>query len=548
MDCVRESERSPTVRSKSRTLFLVTAIVVAQLTGTVWAVPAHAATLRDEIVGIAVRELNDGSRNFEYGGDTNCTYYNGYWSSGNTGCGPAGWRGPVAWCANFARYVWKEAGVPSMTGLNAWAYSFAKYGHAKGTLQLPGSGYAPRPGDALVFDYDDARINLGNIANLTDGQLQDIDHVGLVKSYSNGTITYIHGNTSSNNIKQSTSSLSNSDIRGFISPVGADGVVIPIDVTARRLVDVDGDSRADVVGRYNNHLYLKLSTSTTSAVSFSTTWIDVDGVGWNNWDLTQFGDVTGDGLPELVGRYNGHLWFKRNTSSVGSVSFADWHDDGAGWHTWTAVQLADIDGDGRDDVVGRYSDRLYAKLSTSTATSISFSPTWIDISGIGWNSWDLIQFGDVTGDGLPELVGRYNNHLWFKRNTSSVGSVSFADWYDDGTGWNAWTALLLADVNGDGKEDVTGRYDDRFFVKFSTSTATAVSFSDEWSTIGLYGWDTWDSLQFGDVNADGLPDLAGRNNGHLWFKRNASSVDTVSTSAWYDDGAGWHTWTLYGSM
>src|SRR4051812_43798199 len=98
---------------------------------------AHAAS-GASIVAVAQGELANSSRNHEVG--DNCNFYSGYWSSGSNDCGTAGFR-RNAWCADFARYVWKTAGVSTLTGLDPWAYSFARYGSAQGTLHVAGSGY-----------------------------------------------------------------------------------------------------------------------------------------------------------------------------------------------------------------------------------------------------------------------------------------------------------------------------------------------------------------------------------------------------------------------
>lgn len=54
---------------------------------------------------------------------------------------------PEYWCADFAQWVWQEAGVDT-TGLDAAAGSFYLYGQANGTFHT-----TPAVGDAAVFNY-----------------------------------------------------------------------------------------------------------------------------------------------------------------------------------------------------------------------------------------------------------------------------------------------------------------------------------------------------------------------------------------------------------
>lgn len=194
---------------------LATAVVTGLLTlvGTfaVVAEPAHAAPTTSSIVSIANRELNDGTRNYEVG--TNCSYYGGEMFGWPACGGKAGWGGgssAYAWCAAFAKYVWREGGVTSyMSEITGMAQSFKSYGQNHGTWHARGS-YVPQPGDAVVFDWDH---------NPSDSS--PIDHVGIVTSVSGSTLYTIEGNSSDAVRARSYSSYSsNSDIIGFTRAVG----------------------------------------------------------------------------------------------------------------------------------------------------------------------------------------------------------------------------------------------------------------------------------------------------------------------------------------
>jgi hypothetical protein len=90
-----------------------------------------------------------------------------------------------AWCADFAKYSWYWAGA-KITGLNALADSFRRYGISNGTWHSKASGYKPKPGDAVI--YDGAHNRYDGIG----------DHVGIVTSYNSETRKYrsVEGNTS----------------------------------------------------------------------------------------------------------------------------------------------------------------------------------------------------------------------------------------------------------------------------------------------------------------------------------------------------------------
>jgi hypothetical protein len=76
----------------------------------------------------------------------------------------------------------------------------------------------------LRWGYTDnihGQIDLANIANLSNSQLADIDHVGIVDHVSGGRVYTIERN-SSNMVKANDYSTAYSAIVGYISPVGAD--------------------------------------------------------------------------------------------------------------------------------------------------------------------------------------------------------------------------------------------------------------------------------------------------------------------------------------
>ncbi len=144
-----------------------------------------------------------------YDYDSSCTGNGGY---------------PEYWCADFARWVWAEAGADT-DGLTAAAGSFYVYGENHGTLHG-----TPAVGDAVVFDYSG-----GGVA----------DHVAIVTQVnSNGTIETVSGDWGGDSGSEATfASTSHADlnapayaasvgdtpgimgmtISGFISPSGTGG-------------------------------------------------------------------------------------------------------------------------------------------------------------------------------------------------------------------------------------------------------------------------------------------------------------------------------------
>src|SRR6185437_6938576 len=88
------------------------------------------SSLRSAIASIARSQRGVSSPGTSY-----CNPYSGYWGDGLSGCA-SGWRSNY-WCADFAAWVWRQAGVGFSYGyggsnINAWSASFYAWGLATG--------------------------------------------------------------------------------------------------------------------------------------------------------------------------------------------------------------------------------------------------------------------------------------------------------------------------------------------------------------------------------------------------------------------------------
>lgn len=125
--------------------------------------PASLPPLRARIVEIAESQVG-------YRTDppsTYCNKYSAYWHSGADDCG----NGNLSeeWCADFAAWVWRKAGVPFtyqyINGdINSSAASFYEWGKRKGTWHPLASGYVPMPGDVAVYGLNKATLYASHVA------------------------------------------------------------------------------------------------------------------------------------------------------------------------------------------------------------------------------------------------------------------------------------------------------------------------------------------------------------------------------------------------
>jgi hypothetical protein len=130
----------------------------------------------------------------------------------------AGYRAN-AWCADFAAWVWRQAGVPFTYGyaagdINAGAVSFYNWGQANGTWHPLSSAYNPQPGDAAVY-----------------GNSSSNRHVGIYVSGSRTAPTVINGNWAMNSAwtlwgvvnqaNEASDGEAGGGLQGYVSPVGS---------------------------------------------------------------------------------------------------------------------------------------------------------------------------------------------------------------------------------------------------------------------------------------------------------------------------------------
>jgi len=269
-----------------------------------------------------------------------------------------------------------------------------------------------------------------------------------------------------------------------------------------RLGDVNGDGRADAVafGGSDTNVYVRLSTGTTFGPS--EIWHTYFGTQPN---VQEVGDVNGDGRDDIIVFALGasHDVYVALSTGTGFGTTMKWHEsfgsDGE------QVMLGDVDGDGRDDLVDftlGANHIVYVALSTGTG----FGPyeQWHNVFGSDGNQ---MRVGDVNGDGKDDVVGytlgpaSAANAVWVALSTgSSFGTPqSWAgDYAADGN------QVMLGDADGDGKEDaiaftVNGGRD----AWVARSTGSSFEAGKVWHD--TFGW-VGEQIAVGDLTSDGRAD------------------------------------------
>lgn len=270
--------------------------------------------------------------------------------------------------------------------------------------------------------------------------------------------------------------------------------------------DLDGDGKPDlaIANEGSNTVSVFRNTSTIGTISFA------DKVDFNtgkNPQVVSVGDFDGDGKLDLaVPNYDDNtISVFKNTSTIGSISFADKVDFATGTTPWS-IAVGDLDSDGKPDlaVANFNSNTVSIFKNTSTIGSISFAEKTDYITG--QKPIDVV-IADLEGDGKPDLaVSNYNdNTVSVLKNTSSIGNISFTQKIDFATGSSPW-CISMENLDGDDKPDLTvaNHNSNTVSVLRNTSTNGAISFAPK---VDFATGDRPIDVSIGDLNNDGKPDL-----------------------------------------
>ena len=186
-------------------------------------------------------------------------------------------------------------------------------------------------------------------------------------------------------------------------------------------------------------------------------------------------------------------------------------------------ELADVNGDGRDDIVGFGNTGVYVSLATSNGHFAfpTFELASFGSGAGGWSSDDLYkrELADVNGDGRDDIVGFGNTGVFVSLATSN-GHFAFPTFElaSFGSGAGGWSSddlykRELADVNGDGKADIVGFGNVGVFVSLATSDGHFALPTFELASFGsgAGGWSSDDlyKRELADVDGDGRADIVG---------------------------------------
>jgi hypothetical protein len=185
------------------------------------------------------------------------------------------------------------------------------------------------------------------------------------------------------------------------------------------------------------------------------------GAGWGDYTRLLFGDINGDTYDDMVSMdTNGNV---RAFANVGGNFPGTGVVIGTGWTDLPQkTKFADIDGDGRDEIIFVRDDgEVWAWRNVNGLSPNAYSAGY-QVIGVGWYEERNVFFADINGDGKDEIVDLHGDdtvRAW--RNVNGLGGglnppTYSAGWQTIGVGWRsdeAWR-LKFADLNNDQRAEI----------------------------------------------------------------------------------------------
>ncbi|MFE9839903.1 trypsin-like serine protease [Streptomyces sp. NPDC005551] len=202
--------------------------------------------------------------------------------------------------------------------------------------------------------------------------------------------------------------------------------------------DLDRDWFQDLIVR--DKADGKLYRSYLDHASGEYTWMQISSVWGGYKSYAVPGDLTGDARPDLVAvDADGSVYLypgKGTGQFYGRVKVVD-----KAWKNVRILGHGDLSGDGRADLLVRNSSGV---LYLYRGTQQEKTPWSARIQArTGWNFTSYVGNGDVTGDGIADVVTRDSGGtLWLYPGTNKASSALFGSRVSLGTGFNQYNLLF----------------------------------------------------------------------------------------------------------
>ncbi len=302
-----------------------------------------------------------------------------------------------------------------------------------------------------------------------------------------------------------------------------------VDKHVRLLADVNGDKRPDAVGFGDAGVWL---AAASASGGFAPAAFVVQNFGVaQEWDNSKhvrlLGDINGDHKADIVAFGDGGVWTALSTGTGFTAPTLAIPNFGynQGWRVEKHVRLlADVNGDGRQDVVAFGDDGVWLALANASG---GFGPAAFVVQNFGVKQgWDPSKhvrlMADINGDGKADIVAFGDDGVWtalsngtgFAAPTFAIANLGYNQ------GWRVDKHVrLLADVNGDGRRDIVAFGDDGVWLSLAQPNGSFGPANFVVQNFGVnQGWNPSKHVRtMSDINGDGKADIVAFGDDGVWM-------------------------------
>jgi hypothetical protein len=287
---------------------------------------------------------------------------------------------------------------------------------------------------------------------------------------------------------------------------GGRGAAYHPDVKGFQLADMNGDGLEDLVYETENG-QIRVLFSTAGSFATDALW----GVRTQSYNPEvmgfQLADVDGDGRPDVIYESSSTQLRVLLNTGTGLSADANWGTRSASYNPdLKGFKLADMNGDGRADVVYDASNAS-VRVIASTGTAFGVDAAWGSRTASYNPDFKGFQLADLDGDGLPDIVYEASNGV--TRVLLNSGTALGAD-----QGWDGRAAAYnpdavgfqLVDVNGDGLGDQVYEASNGV-LRVRLSKGNGFAADSDWGGRAVAYNPAKKGFSLRDMDGDGLPDL-----------------------------------------
>ncbi|MCC7373045.1 MAG: VCBS repeat-containing protein [Verrucomicrobiales bacterium] len=378
-------------------------------------------------------------------------------------------------------YLWMPGYAPSAVAPNGFSVVVDVYADSNLTFAHElghnmGCGHAASDGGSGAYSY-----SYGHkfTANNTSYRTVMAYAPGIRLPYfSSPSYSYL-GTTLGTSTANNTLTIQNSGSSVSAFRVGS---TVQQDWTLSGAVDLTADEKPDLYWRnLASGRVISWAMDGISSQSTATLWA-ASSPGDSAWVPVGAGDFNADTKPDMVWRNTTSgrvvLWYMDGTTRTSTAVI--WPITSAADALWVPMATGDFNADGKQDLIWRYSPTgrvivWYMDGATRTGTANLWPAT-----AAGDSLWVPVATADLNADGKTDILWRNSSTgrviVWMMNGVTRTSTVTL--WAASAAGDSLWVPMATGDFNADGKPDILWRNSSTgrvivWYLNGTTTTSTA---------------------------------------------------------------------------